>query len=291
MVKFFWNTNKPEESWVGSYHLKNSKEWIELILKNINTIEILSLDQLKNDDDLIIVDSKINNKESFYLDLSKKCRKIYLFHLGDEGALEKKDIIYGCCKHAWRTFFWNSIKKYKNCSFIPLGYKSFDKVPKKKISEKKYLWSYLGTIHHASRYDLNYQLRKVEPSFVKKTQAFGSADSLDSKSYYNILNDSIFTPIPIGFIHPETYRLFECLEIGCIPIVENPKKFFDMLFPNNPFIKIELWKEAKIIIEDFRNNTQLLEKKREDCINWWDQTKLKYQKEIEYIINNEQKSI
>ena len=64
-----------------------------------------------------------------------------------------------------------------------------------------------------------------------------------------------------------------------------------MLFPNNPFIKIELWKEAKIIIEDFRNNTQLLEKKREDCINWWDQTKLKYQKEIEYIINNEQKSI
>ena len=159
----------------------------------------------------------------------------------NNGTVEKKDIIYGCCKHVWRTFFWNSIKKYKNCSFIPIGYKSFDKVPKKKISEKKYLWSYLGTIHHASRYDLNYQLRKVEPSFVKKTQAFGSTDSLDSKSYYNILNDSIFIPVPIGFIHPETYRLFECLEIGCIPIVENPKKFFDMLFPNNPFIKKKFW--------------------------------------------------
>ena len=51
-----------------------------------------------------------------------------------------------------------------------------------------------------------------------------------------------------------------------------------MLFPNNPFIKIELWKEAKSIIEDFKNNTQSLEKKREDCIKWWDQTKLKYQK-------------
>ena len=76
MVKFFWNTNKPQESWLGSYHLKNSKEWIELILKNINTLEILSLDQLKNDDDLIIVDSKINNKESFNLDLSIKCKRI-----------------------------------------------------------------------------------------------------------------------------------------------------------------------------------------------------------------------
>ena len=69
MVKFFWNTNKPEQTWFGNYHLKNSKEWIKLILKNVNTDEILNLDQLKKDDDLIIVDSKINNKESFYLDL------------------------------------------------------------------------------------------------------------------------------------------------------------------------------------------------------------------------------
>ena len=69
--------------------------------------------------------------------------------------------------------------------------------------------------------------------------------------------------------------------------MENPKKFFDILFPNNPFIKIDLWKEAKSIIEDFRNNIQFLEKKREDCVHWWDQTKLKHQNEIEFIINNE----
>ena len=286
MLKFFWNTNKPVETWFGNYHLKNSKEWIELILKRVKFTEIFNLDDLEKNDKLIIVDSKIDNKESFYLELSKKCKEIYLFHLGDEGALEKKEIIYECCKHVWRTFFWNSLKKFKNCSFIPIGYKSFEKTTKKTLNEKKYIWSYLGTVHHASRFDLTYQLKKIEPNFLKKTQAFGSKDSLDSKSYYNILNESIFLPIPIGFIHPETYRLFECLEIGCIPVVESPKNFFDLLFPNNPFIKIELWKDAVNIINDLKNNPEVLEKKRNDCINWWSNTKLNYQEKICKIVNN-----
>ena len=36
-----------------------------------------------------------------------------------------------------------------------------------------------------------------------------------------ILVSTEFIPCPNGFFHPETYRLYEALESGCIPIVEN----------------------------------------------------------------------
>ena len=52
-----------------------------------------------------------------------------------------------------------------------------------------------------------------------------------------ILSSTEFIPCPNGFFHPETYRVYEALECECIPIVENAFKYYDRLFPNNPFIK------------------------------------------------------
>ena len=60
-----------------------------------------------------------------------------------------------------------------------------------------------------------------------------------------ILSSTEFIPCPNGFFHPETYRLYEALECECIPIVENAFKYYDRLFPNNPFIKVDKWRDAK----------------------------------------------
>ncbi len=78
-----------------------------------------------------------------------------------------------------------------------------------------------------------------------------------------ILSQTEFIPCPNGFVHPETYRVYEALECGCIPIVENAYKYYDRLFPNNPFIKIDKWKEAKEIIDSWTKNQ--IDKKREEC--------------------------
>ena len=37
----------------------------------------------------------------------------------------------------------------------------------------------------------------------------------------------------------------------CIPIVENAFKYYDRLFPNNPFIKVDKWIEAKHIVKEW----------------------------------------
>ncbi len=94
----------------------------------------------------------------------------------------------------------------------------------------------------------------------------------------NVLSSSQFMPCPNGFVHPETYRLYEALECECIPIVENTYKYYDRLFPNNPFIKIDKWADAKIIVNSW--NDEQIKKKRSECKNWWKSYKNKLQDSV-----------
>ena len=86
-----------------------------------------------------------------------------------------------------------------------------------------------------------------------------------------VLASTEFIPCPNGFFHPETYRLYEALECGSIPIVENAYKYYERLFPNNPFIKIDKWEEAKPIINGWGSDQ--IKRKREECKIWWSRYK------------------
>ena len=99
----------------------------------------------------------------------------------------------------------------------------------------------------------------------------------------DILSSTIFIPCPNGFVHPETYRLYEALECGCVPIVESTYKYYDRLFPKNPFIKVDKWIEAKKIIATWKDE-QII-KKREECNLWWTKLKNKIQISISKRIN------
>ena len=93
-----------------------------------------------------------------------------------------------------------------------------------------------------------------------------------------ILSSTEFLPCPNGFVHPETYRLYEALECGCIPIVENAYKYYDRLFPGNPFLKIDKWKESLPMLQNW--STKQISNKREECIRWWNEYKFQTQEFI-----------
>ena len=93
-----------------------------------------------------------------------------------------------------------------------------------------------------------------------------------------VLSSTEFIPCPNGFFHPETYRLYEALECGCIPIVENAYHYYDRLFPDNPFIKVSKWLDAKLIINEWGDNK--IKMKQQECKIWWNIYKTKLQQFI-----------
>jgi len=236
-MKLLWNTNKNlpvgsnlgEERTIfwGNYHFVNSYPWILNLLSKLEIEIINDTQNLDENESLIIVDHMISTKESFYFDLSNKVKKIFLIHLGDEGGAEKKDLVYSLCEHIWRTFSLPMFKNFKNVTSIPIGYKCDPIKDNINILKRNYKWSFLGTTHGSSRYDLLNKHKNITPNFINLTENFSGKKSMDTNDYYKILNNSIFAPIPHGYFHPETYRLYEALEAGCIPIIENPFHFFD----------------------------------------------------------------
>ena len=286
MIKLFWNThnqiipsgktNNTESvnfMW-GNYHKKNSDKWIFEILKKIQFKSIESIENVERKDVIIVIDSSIETKIEFYNKLKLLCSKIFLIHLGDETGMHNLAPVYDNCNYVWRTFCSNKYFKNAHISCIPIGYKSgtiFNS------DENKYKWAFVGTPHRSSRHDILFQFSEIKPSFCHKTQKFNEK-IIEVDQMSKILSATDFIPCPNGFFHPETYRLYEALECQCIPIVENAYKYYDRLFPNNPFIKVDKWIDAKPIIQKW-NNEQIKQKKNE-CKLWWSEYKKELQDKI-----------
>ncbi len=285
MIKLFWNThnqkNNPNDKedrdliW-GEYHKNYSNKWIYEILNKINFQSINSDQELDNKDTLIIIDSSVEKKVEFYTKLKLLCSKIFLIHLGDETGIYDLSPVYGNCNHVWRTFCTGRYFNNKKVDCIAVGYKSGVEINKKDL-KRKYKWAFIGTPHKSSRHDLLFQLSSIQPSFSYKTEKFHKK-IMDTEEMTQVLSQTSFLPCPNGFVHPETYRLYEALESGCIPIVENAYKYYDRLFPDNPFLKIDKWIEAKEIINKWTE--QKIIKKSEECNFWWRKYKEKLQEDI-----------
>jgi len=290
MIKLLWNTHNQEKTnssnekvkkieinnynW-GIYHKVNSNIWIYDILKNINYNTIDNENKLEDGDVLIVIDSNPEKKIKLYEKFKLICSKVYLFHLGDETGASNLSQVYDKCNYVLRTFCSNKYFKNEKVKCIPLGYKSG--IVNKSYVNRKYKWAFTGTPHKSSRHDLLFQLSDIKPFFCHKTEKFNK-QIISVEKMSEVLSSTIFIPCPNGFYHPETYRLYEALECGCIPIVEETYKYFDRLFPNNPFLKINKWIDAKKILQSWES--EKIKKKQKECIVWWDNYKVDLQEMV-----------
>ena len=180
--------------------------------------------------------------------------------------------VYNNCDYIWRTFCSNKYFENNKVKCIPLGYKSG--IINKKNNNRKYKWAFTGTPHKSSRHDLLFQFSDIEPFFCHKTEKFDKK-IITVEEMSEVLSSTEFIPCPNGFFHPETYRLYEALECECIPIVENAYNYYDRLFSNNPFIKVDKWADAKSIVKDWEDKK--IKDKQQECKSWWSNYKINLQ--------------
>jgi hypothetical protein len=117
---------------------------------------------------------------------------------------------------------------------LPIGtFIDFDDMPElKPLPERKYDFSFIGQIPHTGTRDgFKRNLDKFIKDHGKKFNFFveytdGFAEGLNTKEYMDLLNDSKIVLCPSGAWSKETFRFFEILKMGALPMVESLPKFW-----------------------------------------------------------------
>lgn len=102
-------------------------------------------------------------------------------------------------------------------------------------------------------------------SYIKFTGGF--AQGLDGKTYSEYLNNSKIVICPPGFHRNETFRHYEALKAGAIPIsLPLPDNYF---YRGAPFVIIKSWQELNFTVSSLLNNPQKMLELQEKSVYWW----------------------
>lgn len=271
------------------------KDWIKELLKGhaFTERDSLDLDSLHEETIIVVVES--NPLSWKQIRALEKCKnrgiRVGAFHLSDE-TLKANCSWYSKVDFVFRQYFHPEKNTISNVECIPLGCKQgfqtdLQEQDLKTFAERSFLWSFMGQVVKSNRLAMFKSFRKIKgPSYHHFNKDFNSSDCLSISDYQAVFFETQFAPCPFGFHNPDTFRLYEALESGCIPIVEDPEdNYFRNFYEDPPFIILHKWQELSRIIKPYLEDENLAEIKRLECFRWWKEEKRKVQKNITEKIN------
>lgn len=224
--------------------------------------------------------------------------KIILYHMGGE-RLDRDISVYRECDLVIRNYYFPSIingpEFGDKVMWAPNGFRTGvgprDKSSVKGISQRQCLAAFLGWINNSESYN-NERAIFAPPAalcgenlYVMPSNGFAGGYSVGL--YSAIMEDSIFAPCPSGN-NPETIRLYDALELGCIPIslsheFLHSKDALGMIGPV-PFPILETWDQLPQFLEEMKakvlsNPDGILDLQR-SCIDWWSNFKITIKQKI-----------
>jgi hypothetical protein len=205
-----------------------------------------------------------------------------LFQISDESYSGGYDI-YANFDFVLRNYY-SSIFKHPGIMLLPLGPTKYDpnRPPIESAIEREFLWSFAGT-RTAARMEMYRAFKNIEPSDChfydsRKHQK----PPLDGNAFLTLLSRTIFCPCPMGNVMLETFRLYECLEMGCIPILEHRRwmPYYDRLMPDHPLPTFSSWRKARQFVEAVASDQSRLIAYQQEVVEWWRKYKLQLRKGV-----------
>ena len=114
------------------------------------------------------------------------------------------------------------------------------------------------------------QIYKFNNDYYHFNEGFNNG--LDEEDYNFILKNTKIALCPKGWVNTETFRLYETLETGTIPIyvrVENDAKFWDVISKKLQLINLDTWDKAIEFIKVLLDKKDFGEKYRLKLIENW----------------------
>ena len=254
----------PAQAWEG--------DWIRLLLSGCAHAEVVDKTWTVEAPRMIVVDNGlVEGKAAYYRRAFDRGCRIVLVHLSDE-AFRDDTAAYRYCEAVLRNYRSEVMAAHARVQFFPLGYKScfaLGESTSRPAGSRRYLWSFAGDVKKSTRRTMLTSLNALPRGFVHLTEGFGSADSLSTETYRSLLEDTVFVPCPGGWANLESFRVYEALEAGCIPIVERRPGFdyFTDLLGAHPIPTVSTWSEAAELMSKWSPDE--VESRRLSCEHWW----------------------
>lgn len=160
-----------------------------------------------------------------FTELTKRDIPFHVLHLSDEFA--KDDISFYAlpmCQSVLRNYLREDFPERKNVTVLPLGYHHKPTANHKTWEERELMWSFHGT----DWFDRSKQLQPLSifvPHSCHLQPDWNHSTATKPHQYLNLLNNSKFCPILKGN-NDETFRLYEALEAGCLPVTTITNKTY-----------------------------------------------------------------
>lgn len=284
-ISLVWQTNR-EKAW--------EEDWLSELLTGVD-LKVVDDGNFKKyiNNSIIVISAWQNHSKcnTYFQKLHKKKYKFGIIVLSDERYIIPKEL-YKHASFVFRNYWHHDFLSYKQISIFPLGYKNGfwrdGRHAIKPADQRQFIWSFAGQINRKpNREEMLNQLKVFPNHFMYETFAWADPNALDAISYRNVLLDTIFAPSPIGWINLDSFRLYEALECGCIPIVQKgPDDYFKQYFGSHPFIVIDTWDQAPELMRSLIDNPALLEQRRIECYEWWQAHKKMLNEQWTNIIRN-----
>ena len=223
--------------------------------------------------------------------LAETNTKFYVIHISDEFCSDPIEF-YGLaqCLGVVRMYWRKELEQYgEKVTVIPLGYHwtrfSGIKNPlmdTPRLPFREFTWSFAGT-NWRGRKEAMKGLELIKPNYVRWFEQWNDPGMLSDDTYLSLLLNSKFVPVPAGN-NPETYRFYEALECGCIPIyIRQPGD--ELLVDKHlkawlPIIDLPSWDHATALIFQLSNNPEVMEQYRNGILDGYGRWKLETAKKV-----------
>jgi hypothetical protein len=206
-----------------------------------------------------------------------------------KGLVQVSDESYSGGYEIYRKFdfvlrnYYSSRFAHDGIMVLPLGPTNIAMEPFIEADDdRKFLWSFAG-VKTAARVKMYKNLKDIGPHYCEFYEyRKQERPPLDGRAFMTLLSQTVFSPCPMGNVMLETFRLYESLQIGCIPIVERRRRmpYYDLLMPGHPFPAFSCWSEAKQFVQRLSKDRAGVAEYQLAIASWWRSYKLGLRKDV-----------
>jgi len=253
--------------------------WFKQLFGSMN-LEIQCLDSEKPKDGSIVIlmrptPAHVRRMEEW----SSLGVKFYILHMSDEYGQDPIGF-YPLAQGVIRNYYRKDVES-PTVAVIPLGFhwaipNGEPALHTPRPPFREFVWSFVGTGWAGRREKLS-ALQKVpgDHKLVFMDQ-WNSPSMLGREETLSILLNSWFVPCPAGN-NGETFRIYEALEAGAVPIVVQEagmEDYFTFIGRHLPLMLATSWEHAAQLVYTLKSQPELYEKYRLQLLEAWENCKL-----------------